>query len=323
MEIYMDKAYLFVHFREISTPEGEQVRFGLSRDGFNWESVNEGRPILWAYYGDKGVRDFTVVRSKIDKKFYIIATDLSLAYSWRKYGKDFWSHVSRYGSKCLSVWESEDLVNWTEQRLARIGNEDFGCLWAPDVIFDEKAGDYVIHWSSSHISDKFEKKGIWYSRTRDFVNFTEPKLLYKDPEGGEVIDSAIYFEGGRYYMFLKSHGRHNRCRLLVSDELTGSYEPIERFDECMMAVAQGKYEAPTAVKISDGRWCLFLDFYGASGAAQGYVPFVSGDIASGEFIRADEKFSFPYGFKHGTILEITMEEYERIKAYDFGRIIGW
>ena len=124
-------------------------------------------------------------------------------------------------------------------------------------------------------------------------------------------------------MFLKSHGRHNRCRLLVSDELTGSYEPIERFDECMMAVAQGKYEAPTAVKISDGRWCLFLDFYGASGAAQGYVPFVSGDIASGEFIRADEKFSFPYGFKHGTILEITMEEYERIKAYDFGRIIGW
>lgn len=28
-------AYLFVHFRERKTPDGEQVYFGLSRDGFN------------------------------------------------------------------------------------------------------------------------------------------------------------------------------------------------------------------------------------------------------------------------------------------------
>ena len=28
------QAYLFVHFRERTTPDGEQVYFGLSRDGF-------------------------------------------------------------------------------------------------------------------------------------------------------------------------------------------------------------------------------------------------------------------------------------------------
>ena len=57
-------AYLFVHFREKTTPDGEQVYFGVSKDGFNWEEVNGGAPVLWAYYGDKGVRDFTVVRCK-------------------------------------------------------------------------------------------------------------------------------------------------------------------------------------------------------------------------------------------------------------------
>ena len=56
------QAYLFVHFREKTTPDGEQVYFGVSKDGFNWEEVNGGAPVLWAYYGDKGVRDFTVVR---------------------------------------------------------------------------------------------------------------------------------------------------------------------------------------------------------------------------------------------------------------------
>ena len=29
----MQQAYLFVHFREMCTPDGEQLRFALSRDG--------------------------------------------------------------------------------------------------------------------------------------------------------------------------------------------------------------------------------------------------------------------------------------------------
>ena len=72
------QAYLFVHFREKTTPDGEQVYFGVSKDGFNWEEVNGGAPVLWAYYGDKGVRDFTITRRKDTGKFYIFATDLSL-----------------------------------------------------------------------------------------------------------------------------------------------------------------------------------------------------------------------------------------------------
>ena len=37
--------YLFVHFKEKITPDGEQVYFSISRDGFNWEKVNDGNPI--------------------------------------------------------------------------------------------------------------------------------------------------------------------------------------------------------------------------------------------------------------------------------------
>ena len=318
----MKQNYLFVHFREISTPEGEQVRFGLSRDGFNWESVNDGRPLMWAYYGDKGVRDFTIIRSKLDGKFYILATDLSLAYSVRAYRPDFWKHVSEQGSKCLEVWESEDLVHWTEQRLAKIGDDDFGCLWAPDIIFDNDTGDYVVHWSSAHKSNNYGPKAIWYARTKDFKTFTKPEILYKK-EDSEVIDSAIYEEDGWYYMFVKSHGNPNRCMLLRSDRLTGEYKRVEAFDRSMEKIEAGLYEAPTAVRLEDGRWCLFLDFYGASGEGQGYVPFVAESLASGEFVRSDEKFSFPYGFKHGTILTITPEEFDRIKAHNWGKIIGW
>ena len=69
--------YLFVHFREKTSPDGEQVHFAVSRDGFHWQALNGGHPVLWAYYGDRGVRDMTIVRDHASGKFHIFATDLS------------------------------------------------------------------------------------------------------------------------------------------------------------------------------------------------------------------------------------------------------
>ena len=148
-------AYLFVHFREKTTPDGEQVHFGISRDGFHWEAVNDGTPVLWAYHGDHGVRDFTITRCETNGKFYIFATDLSLAYGLRNQYKGDWANINRYGSKNLSVWESEDLVNWSEQYLVKVADENYGCVWAPDIIFDRENQDYVLHWSSSHRCDDY------------------------------------------------------------------------------------------------------------------------------------------------------------------------
>ncbi|MBE5775837.1 MAG: 1,4-beta-xylanase, partial [Clostridiales bacterium] len=91
--------YLFVHFRETTSPEGEQVYFALSRDGFAWEALNDGQPILWAYYGDKGVRDMTVIRDRDTGRFHIFATDLSLAYGMRNQYAKSWENISLHGSK--------------------------------------------------------------------------------------------------------------------------------------------------------------------------------------------------------------------------------
>lgn len=311
-------AYLFVHFRERKTPDGEQVYFGLSRDGFNWEMVNEGHPVLWSHLGEKGVRDCTIIRCEKDGKYRIFATDLSLAYNFRdKYHFD-WPTVSHNGSKCLSMWESDDLINWSEQRLLPLGDEDFGCLWAPDVFYDPEMEDYVLHWSSSHGSNGFGNMGIWYSRTRDFKSFGVPKLLYQKEDAG-VIDSAIYVENGKYFMFLKSDCNPEQIILMESDHAEGPYTRNEGFDQSMLAIEAGLYEGPTAVRLEDGRWCLFLDYYGVPGAGQGYVPFVADSMESGRFVRSDQQFSFPYGYKHGTVISITTEEYERIRNYDWSQ----
>lgn len=310
------QAYLFVHFKEKTTPDGEQVYFAISKDGLRWEAVNGGNPVLWAFYGDKGVRDFTVTRCEETQKFYIFATDLSLAYGLRNQYNNSWPVIARHGSKCFSVWESEDLVNWSDQKLLKLGNDDFGCLWAPDIIFDKENSDYIIHWSSSHKSNDFGFKGIFYSRTKDFEHFSQPMELFHKEDSG-VIDSAIYEENGKYYMFIKSEYKPAKIMLLTSEHIEGPYTPVEAFNESMADLESGKYEAPTAVRLEDGRWLLFLDYYGAQGAQQGYIPFIGESLANGNFTRMDEICEFPYKFKHGTILTITPDEYEKIKNHDW------
>lgn len=311
------QAYLFVHFREKCTPDGEQVHFGISKDGFGWEKVNAGKPILWCYDGEKGARDFTIIRNRHNGKYYIWGTDLCLAYEFRRKYNHSWDEVSRKGSHYFSVWESDDLIHWSEQKLVKVGGDEFGCLWAPDIIYDAQQENYILHWSSSHKSNHYGDKGIYYSRTKDFKVLTEPQELYRKEDGGNVIDSAIYEEEGCYYMFLKSEDKPAKIILVKANQVTGPYERVYKFEESMTALESGKYEAPTAFRLESGEWCLFLDYYGTAGK-QGYVPFISKSLASGEFIRADHKFSFPYGYKHGTILTITMEEYERIQNHTWG-----
>ena len=139
------KKYLFVHFREMTSPDGEQVYFALSEDGFHWESLNDGKPVLWAYYGDYGVRDMTIFRDPKTGICHIFATDLSLSYGMRGKYNHSWDNIREKGSKALAHWQSEDLIHWGEEELLRVADDRFGCVWAPDVIYDKENNEYVLH----------------------------------------------------------------------------------------------------------------------------------------------------------------------------------
>lgn len=55
-----------------------------------------------------------------------------------------------------------------------------------------------------------------------------------------------------------------------------------------------------------------LDFFGCEKEKMGYVPFISKKAGDAHFHQVNQLFSFPYGFKHGGVIEISDEEYERL-----------
>jgi len=190
-----DGGFLFTTFRDETTPLSEQIYMAVSEDGRNWQSLNGGQPILVSEVGTKGVRDSFALRSHDGKKVWIIATDLCVNRN-----RD-WGRHTRAGSRSIVVWESTDLVNWSPPRLAQVAPDEAGCVWAPEAIYDEDAGDYLVYWASTSKSDNYRKQRIWAARTKDFRTFDKAFIFLEKPN--HVIDINIVRDGDTYYGFTK------------------------------------------------------------------------------------------------------------------------
>ncbi len=305
--------YLFAHFKEKYTPDGEQIYFGLSQDGLNWEQINDGNPILTASLGEKGCRDIEIVRLHTGG-FVILTTDLCVANRYDDNWNLDWLDINHNGSKCIRMWKSDDLINFSNERLVNFGRDDFGCLWAPEVYFEEETKEYLVHWSSNSKESNYDKLSIFCSVTKDFETFSEPKVFFtKDVE---VIDSHLIKIDGVYHLFYKNSNPAMNMHA-TSDNLYGPFKHDRAFQDFMEneVYCPGSYEGGTSLVLPDGRWCLLFDFFDCEKEKMGYVPFISSKAGDMNLKRMNEGFSFPYGFKHGGIIEINDEEYERLKNH--------
>jgi len=296
-----DGGFLFVTFHNGHSPLSEQIYFLLSPDGKNWTALNGDKPVLTSTLGEQGVRDAYILRAHDNSKFYLLATDLSVFHNGN------WTRNTHAGSKSIVIWDSTDLVNWSQPRLVQVAPEDAGCTWAPEAIWDDETQDYLVYWASTTGSDKFGKQRIWASHTRDFVTFDKPFIYIERPT--HIIDTDIIRAGGKYYRFSKDE-TYKAIAMEVGDKLSGPWQTIPTFS---LAHLVG-YEAPECFQLAPASggnpatWCLILDHY-AKGA--GYEPFVTTDLAAGQFSPATD-FHFPYAPRHGAVLRITGPEYERL-----------
>lgn len=295
--------YLFVFFTGAEeTKEDEQVYFSVSRDGFHWYDLNAGRPILQSSVGEKGVRDPFIVKSVLDGRYRIIATDLQIC------GNKNWDEAAYHGSTKLVLWESEDLIHWGEPRLWETGIKGAGCAWAPEVIFDDSQNEYMVFWASmTESEDGSLKQKIYKSRTKDFTDFSKPEL-YIEKES-HIIDTTFIKSGDRYYRFSKDE--INAVIKMESGNTLDNHS-FQEIDSEVLRNLSG-VEGPEIFRLNDeNRWCLIAD---EVDKGSGYLPMVTEDLDSGSFrILSREEYDFGLLKKrHGSILNLTEEEISRLE----------
>ncbi|MDR7328077.1 MULTISPECIES: immunoglobulin-like domain-containing protein [Catenuloplanes] len=307
--------YLFSYFTGEGTADGEQVHFALSRgnDPLHWDELNGGAPVLTSTLGERGLRDPFIIRSPEGDKFYQIATDL------RIYGNGDWDAAQRHGSRSIMVWESVDLVHWTDQRLVQVSPETAGNTWAPEAYYDTALGAYVVFWASKlYAADDPQHTGASYNRmmyatTRDFHTFSTP-AVWKDP-GYSVIDSTVVRDGDTYYRFTKDERNPSSTtpcsKFIIAERSAALLDPEwDLVAECIGSGALARGEGPLVFRSNTERkWYLFIDEFGG----RGYVPFETTDLASGVWtVSAD--YALPARPRHGTVLPVTATEYAAVRA---------
>ncbi|MET7476582.1 family 43 glycosylhydrolase [Streptomyces sp. NPDC005648] len=314
------KGYVFSYFTGEGTEDGEQIYNALSKgdDPLHWRELNDGRPVLTSTLGEKGLRDPFIIRSPEGDKFYQIATDL------RIYGNGDWDAAQRTGSKSIMVWESTDLVHWTDQRLVRISPDSAGNTWAPEAFYDSRLGEYVVFWASKlyddadHSGDTYNR--MMYATTRDFYTFSEPKVWID--RGWSVIDSTMIQNNGTYYRLSKDERDNSsstpNSKFVFeekSDSILGGWDPVaEGIGKGAMSAAEG----PLVFKSNtEDKWYAFLDEFGG----RGYIPFETTDLDSGRWTPVTG-YDLPAKPRHGTVLPVTQAEYDRLlRAYQPDQLV--
>jgi hypothetical protein len=217
------------------------------------------------------------------------------------------------------VWESTDLVNWTNQRLVRVSPDTAGNTWAPEAFYDRTLGQYVVFWASKiyaandpgHTGSTHNR--MMYATTSDFRTFSEPKV-WIDP-GYSVIDSTVLERDGTYYRFTKDergNSGSSPCGKFVTAERSTSLLDTswDLIADCVGKGSISQGEGPTVFKSNtEEKWYLFIDEFGG----RGYVPFESTDPASGRWTLSTN-YQLPARPRHGTVLPVTQAEYDRLLA---------
>ena len=262
------EAYLFGHFigegtgkteNGVKIATGEQMFFALADVGqglhfkdMNGSTMSNPNPVLSSNVGERGVRDPFMLRSPEGDTFYLIATDLSI-YTRGGWGMDNAGAATKTGSLSIIIWESHDLVTWTDARQIKVARDDAGMAWAPEMIYCEETGEYLIFFSSTlldnyDVEDRSKNQSsniifrdrVYYTTTRDFVHFGETKQFIPNTPYQEgvsrsesetyatnndtrkVIDGSVMKIGDYYYSAAKDGGNNENgggIRIQKTDSL--------------------------------------------------------------------------------------------------------
>lgn len=315
------EAYVFMYFPYTNQKKDERIYMATSLDGLDYTSVNEGNFILESKLGTHGLRDPFIIRSPEGDKFYMLATDLTVAGLTQDgvhYPGMTWSDNQVKGSKSIMVWESTNLVDWTDQRMCQVAVPTAGCAWAPEAYWDESTGEYVVFWASKISDDCNTKQRIYYSKTRDFYHFT-PAQVWIDEEWS-VIDTTVIQVGDYYYRFSKNEAEETNAngtpsKRIYAERSTSMLGDWTLVNPNTLNYSGGQIEGPCIFRFNDrdsggeDRWCLMADATGKE-----IIPGISTDLASGfpTFSLTDTATMPVPAASHGTVIPVTAEEYDAV-----------
>lgn len=283
--------YLFAYFKG-NKVEDEAVCYAISKDGYNYLSLNNNNPILDSkkISTTGGVRDPHVLRGEDGKTFYMVVTDMTSSKGWDS-------------NRAMVLLKSNDLINWTSSVIniqqKYNGQENLKRVWAPQTIFDPTVGKYMVYWSMQYGDGP---DIIYYAyANKDFTDLEgEPQTLFLPKNKKSCIDGDIINKNGLYYLFYKTEGHGNGIKLAITDSLaSGRWIEQPGYKQQTRDAVEG---SSIFRLINSDTYILMYDVY-----MKGKYQFCeSKDLDVFKVI--DHDISMDFHPRHGSIIPVTRRE---------------
>lgn len=293
-----DSVYLFSYFIRNGD---DGLHLATSEDGLKWTALRGGASFLTPVVGEnKLMRDPCLLRGP-DGVYRMVWTT-----SWT--------------GGTIGYASSTDLKTWSEQKaLPVMAHEPTTAnCWAPEIIFDEAQGHYLIFWSSTvpgkfPVADETERRDknrpprnhrLYSTTTKDFVAFTPTRVHYEP--GINVIDETMVHDGQGWVMFVKNETEIPAAAKHIYLVRGPSPDGPWTAPGAPLPPAGIWVEGPTAIRIGDW-WHVYFDKY----RDHKYGVVRSKDLTVWEDIS--EQLVVPPGIRHGTVLRVPRALVEGLK----------
>ena len=310
-------AYLFAYFRDdAKSTNGENVFYAVSKDGYNYESLNGGVPVANASQGTGHSRDPYIMKAQDGAayKYYMVATDANT--------------TDNYNNTGLHTWGSNDLITWDELANPQFATDKGGgsntitnMCWAPEAIWDPVAGKYMVYFATNEAdSAANESAKIYYSYTTDFINFEAKQVLFAPGYG--VIDADITPYKNGYVMLYKKEAKSGPGAKKVwytfktgkspsnSDGVEYDAANAKIFESATETQAEGPQVFPISGTSSYG---VLVDYFSKGG---GFGFSYTSDFENYSKISADNCSINHLKPSHGCVIPISdMEYYNLSQAF--------
>jgi hypothetical protein len=294
----VNQAYLFAH---MTHQDYGELYYSVSLDGLHWYALNDRKRVFDEYHGHPDIC------KGHDGRYYIAGNRSD-------------------GSPGINFWVSKDLINWEKYStltpdlkstpdysyaLQRIG--------APKIYFDQDSKQYIVTWHTPHKEGGeiyWASQRTLYVLSKDLKSFSEhPTRLFEWDMG--TIDVIIRKIDDDYYAIIKDETyptlywtTGKTIRISKAPDLLGPYsEPGD-------SISPNFREAPMLISSPDGKiWYMYYEQYPGVSYGLSIADNMNGPWfqASGyTFHRNWDKYSLPPSVRHGCMLTISKEEYDRL-----------
>ncbi len=297
-------AYLFVYFTGNKIAE-EAIHYAVSADGYNYSALNNNQPVIASknISSTGGVRDPHILRSEDGTTFYMVVTDMTSSKGWNS-------------NRAMVLMKSTDLVNW-QSAVINIqkrfpGHDSLLRVWAPQTIYDQQAGKYMVYWSMKHGSGP---DIIYYAYANaGFTDLeTEPRQLFYPANGKSCIDGDIVYHDSMYHLFYKTEGHGNGIKKAVAYSLTaGNWKEQEGYMQQTSEAVEG---AGIFKLANSDEYILMYDVY-----MKGRYEFTRSKTLDSFSVVNNVTMNFHP--RHGTVINISRAELSKLMA-QWGKPAGF